>query len=67
MTKYSTELSEVYVRNRGIARLFFNTLFKFFLHSLSAPAITVGETEGAMDSASVLVFTYSFAYNFVRK
>ena len=26
-----------------------------------APAVTVGETEGAMDSAS------SFAYNFVRK
>ena len=30
-----------------------------------APAITVGETEGAMDSASVPVFTFSFAYNFV--
>ena len=27
-----------------------------------APAVTV-ETEGAMDSASVLVFTSSFAYN----
>ena len=35
--------------------------------SLLAPAVTVGETEGAMDSASVLVFTSSFAYNFVRK
>ena len=34
---------------------------------LLAPAVTVGETEGAMDSASVLVFTSSFAYNFVRK
>ena len=32
-----------------------------------APAVTVGETEGAMDSASVLFFTSSFAYNFVRK
>ena len=29
---------------------------------LLAPAVTVGETEGAMDSASS-----SFAYNFVRK
>ena len=35
--------------------------------SLLAPAVTVGETERAMDSASVLVFTSSFAYNFVRK
>ena len=25
------------------------------------------DTEGAMESASVLVFTTSFAYNFVRK
>ena len=33
---------------------------------LLAPAVTVGDTEGAMDSASVLVFTSSFAYNFVR-
>ena len=32
-----------------------------------APAVTVGETEGAVDSASVQVFTSSFAYNFVRK
>ena len=32
-----------------------------------APAFTVGETEGAMDSASVLFFTSSFAYNFARK
>ena len=32
-----------------------------------APAVTVGETEGAMDSASVLFFTSSFAYNFARK
>ena len=31
-----------------------------------APAVTVGETEGAMDSASVL-FTSFFAYNFARK
>ena len=31
-----------------------------------APAVTVGETEGAMDSASVF-FTFSFGYNFVRK
>ena len=34
---------------------------------LLAPAVTVGETEGAMDSASVLFFTSSFAYNFARK
>ena len=33
----------------------------------SAPALTVGETEGAMDSASVFFFASSFAYNFVRK
>ena len=31
-----------------------------------APAVTVGETEGAMDSTSVF-FASSFAYNFVRK
>ena len=31
-----------------------------------APAVPVGETEGAMDSASVF-FASSFAYNFVRK
>ena len=37
-------------------------MFMVFL----APALTVGETEGAMDSASVF-FTSSFAYNFVRK
>ena len=34
--------------------------------ALLAPAVTVGETEGAMDSASVLFFASSFAYNFVR-
>ena len=33
---------------------------------LLAPAVTVGETAGAMDSASVF-FASSFAYNFVRK
>ena len=33
---------------------------------LLAPAVTVGETEGAMDSASVFLVS-SFAYNFVRK
>ena len=31
-----------------------------------APAVTVGETEGAMDSTSVFLAS-SFAYNFVRK
>ena len=31
-----------------------------------APAVSVGETEGAMDSASVFLAS-SFAYNFVRK
>ena len=35
----------------------------FFL----ASAVTVGETEEPMDSASVRVFTSSFAYSFVRK
>ena len=30
-----------------------------------APAVAVGETEGAMDSTSF--FASSFAYNFVRK
>ena len=34
---------------------------------LLAPAVTVGETEGAMDSASVPVFISSFAYNFEKK
>ena len=34
---------------------------------LLAPTVTVGETEGAMDSASILFFTSSFAYNFARK
>ena len=34
---------------------------------LLAPAVTVGETEGAMDSSSVLFFTSSFAYIFARK
>ena len=33
---------------------------------LLAPAVTVGETEGAMDSTSVF-FAFSFAYNFVSK
>ena len=36
-------------------------------NSLLAPAVTVGETKGAMDSVSVLFFTSSFAYNFARK
>ena len=31
-----------------------------------APAVTIGETERAMDSTSVF-FASSFAYNFVRK
>ena len=38
-----------------------------YLTCFFAPAVTVGGTEGAMDSASVLVFISSFAYNFVRK
>ena len=40
-----------------------------FFHPISvllAPAVTVGETEGAMDSTSVFLAS-SFAYNFVRK
>ena len=41
-------------------------LFLLYKPSFLAPAVTVGETEGAMDSASVF-FTSSFAYNFVRK
>ena len=44
-----------------------HALYKIsFIHSL-APAVTVGETEGAKDSTSVLFFTSSFAYNFARK
>ena len=39
------------------------TLLLLFL----APAVTVGETEGAMDSTSVFFLASSFAYNFVRK
>ena len=35
--------------------------------SFLAHAITEGLTEGPMDSASVRVFTSSFAYNFVGK
>ena len=35
-------------------------------NSFLAPAVTVGETKGAMDSASVF-FASPFAYNFVRK
>ena len=35
--------------------------------ALLAPAVTVGETEGVMDSTFVLFFTSSFAYNFARK
>ena len=34
---------------------------------LVAPAVTVGETEGAIDSASVPIFTSSFAYNLCKK
>ena len=37
------------------------------IRHLLAPAVTVGETEGAMDSTSVLFFISSFAYNFARK
>ena len=40
----------------------FNEPFMFL-----APAVTVGETEGAMDSTSVFFLASSFAYNFVRK
>ena len=32
-----------------------------------SPAVTVGESEGAMDSTSVLFSTSSFAYNFAGK
>ena len=32
-----------------------------------APAVTVGETEGAMDFRSLFFLASSFAYNFVRK
>ena len=44
-----------------------------YQHSISiyfqflAPAVTVVETEGAMDSVFDRVFTSSFAYNFVRR
>ena len=39
-----------------------------FVVTLLAPAVTEGETEGAMDSTSVFFLPItSFAYNFVRK
>ena len=37
------------------------------IYILLAPAVPVGETEGAMDSTSVFFLASSFAYNFVRK
>ena len=40
--------------------------YKTLKYIFLAPAVTVGETEGAMDSPSVF-FASSFAYNFVRK
>ena len=49
---------------------YFSTLVKpsavASLLLFSAPAVTVGETEGSVDFASVF-FASSFAYNFVRK
>ena len=37
-----------------------------FVYTLLAPAVTVGETEGAMASTTFFLAS-SFAYNFVRK
>ena len=42
-------------------------LCSLYMQPLLAPAVTVGETEGAMDSTSFLFFTSSFAYNFAKK
>ena len=44
--------------------LFLNNVYLRYI--FLAPAVTVGETEGAMDSASVF-FSSFFAYNFMRK
>ena len=50
----------------GVDGKMYNSIQKMYddnkSSTLLAPAVTVGETEGAMDSASS-----SFAYNFVRK
>ena len=51
------------ILHTGIHTIFIKSYYKMF----SAPAVTVGETEGATDSASVLFFTSFFAYNFARK
>ena len=40
--------------------------YKHLYNQLLAPAVTVSETEGAMDSTSFF-FASFFAYNFVRK
>ena len=51
---------------RFLVRLKARLRMPFWFYQFLAPAVTVGETEGAMDSASVF-FAFSFAYNFVRK
>ena len=42
-------------------------LLVLIYYFILAPAVTVGETKGAMDSTSVFFLASSFAYNFVRK
>ena len=55
MNVWEHSLSSMYMHEKNVSQV-----------SLLAPAVTVGETEGDMDSASVF-FASSFAYNFVRK
>ena len=63
---YDDDLSPMDNNNTVIFLL--HVMFNIIYHreiSL-APAVTVGKTEGAMDSTSVFLAS-SFAYNFVRK
>ena len=61
----------VYGAEYSVMPRFHSSSVWFFLIALRetdmAIATDVGETEGAMDSAPVRVFTFSFAFNFVRK
>ena len=54
--------SSLFIRENVFSSLFIRCCPHFL-----APVVTVGETEGAMDSASVLFFTSCSAYNFARK
>ena len=61
-------MSRVNMHCERTKRLLSLTVIKYTkIDHFLAPAVTVGETEGAMDSTSVFFFASSFAYNFVRK